>query len=90
MSVYDKVINHYGKTAQLEKTMEELKELRLEIRRELDGHGNREAILNEMADVCNMLAQLNIIFSISQAELDEVKDFKMERTLNRIRKAKEG
>lgn len=86
LDTYHKVLNHYGEEHQIKKTIEELRELRLELYRHLRGFGNREAIISEMADVCNMLTQLMIIFDIDDVELYSECDKKMERQLERIEK----
>lgn len=88
-NIYHKVIEHYGEQAQLEKTLEELNELQLEVRRALEGRCDRDALVSEMADVCNMIAQLGWIYCITQKEVKLKMDEKMNRTIERIYKQKE-
>lgn len=90
MNPYIKAIEHFGEEAQLKKTLEELKELRLEVRRALNGRLDREALVSEMSDVCNMIAQLGWIYAISQEEISYEANRKMQRTMERIQKEKES
>lgn len=70
MGVYERVIEKYGKKHQLNKAIEELDELKDEILKELDGNGDMACLVSELADVSNMLRQLQIIFGISHLHLD--------------------
>jgi NTP pyrophosphatase (non-canonical NTP hydrolase) len=90
MNVYHEVIKHYGEQAQLEKTLEELKELRLEVRRALEGRCDRDALISKIADVHNMLRQLSIIYHINGYDILFKMDEKMNRTMLRIEKEREG
>lgn len=90
MNSYERAIEHYGEKAQLEKTLEELKELRLEVRRALEGRLDKEALVSEVADVLNMLQQLQLIFDFSSCDVLRICGEKMQRTMERIQKEKEG
>lgn len=83
---YIDIINHYGKTTQLRKAIEELDELAKEIIRYMDGEDNKTERLSEFADVCNMLVQLQIIWEIDSGELSEEMDKKVLRTFERMQK----
>jgi len=92
----DKIIKHYGKNNQIDKAIEELKELSDELKKykkaksiekELD---IKENILQESADVMLMLTQLCRIFNFTQKDLFTMCEFKIDRTLKRIEKEKEG
>ena len=83
---YKKAIEHYGIKAQLEKTIEEIDELKKEIKDFLNGSGNRENMLEELADVYNMNRQLQIIMSFDDIDINRVATHKMKRTLDRIDK----
>lgn len=85
---YEKTLQYFGRQAQIEKCVEELEELSIELYRDLGGNGSREAIILEIADVLNMLMQVQIIFDISLNEIEAAKEFKMDRTLNYMRKHK--
>ena len=90
MNPYEKAIQHYGETVQLEKTLEELNELRLEVRRALDGDWDLKALITEIADVYNVIESLKIIFDISQCEIEAEQQMKMNRTMLRIEKERES
>jgi len=70
MSVYEQVIKFHGKEHQLKKAIENLDELKLEIKRMIDGNGNIINLISDMADVHNRLRELKIIFEISAVQLD--------------------
>ena len=90
MNAYEQAIAHWGKAAQLEKALEELDELKDEIYRDLiEGQVDRKGLLEEMADVHNMLIQLRMIYDISRDEVEVVMDIKMKRTMKRIAEEKE-
>jgi hypothetical protein len=59
-------LSHYGVEHQLRKSVEELTELSLAIQRVLDGRANIENVLEEIADVRIMLAQLELVFGDSR------------------------
>lgn len=85
MNVYQKVIEHYGKTEQKIKAIEELRELEKELWREMEKSDyDIYNMINEIADVANMLVQLCWIYRIDQDTLRQGMEFKMERTLKRI------
>jgi NTP pyrophosphatase (non-canonical NTP hydrolase) len=81
------VIRHFGVTAQIYKAIEELGELKEALRNSdilLSKKASREDILSEMADVYNMLEQLEIIFRFSSDDVEDMQDYKMQRTKERI------
>lgn len=80
-----KIIAHFGGYAnQKEKAIEELGELQQALARDLQGEGNRENIIEEMADVAIMLSQLLLIYGISPGKFGDVLLGKYHRTLERI------
>lgn len=80
---YEKAISHWGKEKQIEKTIEELDELKEEIKLYLSGNQNDKELISEMADVMNMIVQLTLILGCGNRILDEM-DRKMARTMDRI------
>lgn len=85
-----KIINSFGVNNQLKKLNEECYEL-IEAIREFelleDGLVNFETykhIVEEMADVLNLLQQFVFYYEIEQKELDEQLQYKVKRTLERI------
>lgn len=74
--------DHYGLDAQLEKTLEELDELKEAInRRQFEGDGG---IYEEIADVYNMLDQL-VYLTDSEDLVQDIAEQKMRRTVRHIR-----
>lgn len=84
MDILEKAIEVYGADLQKQVAIEEMAELTKEICKDFRGKGNREHIIEEMADVCIMLDQLMIIYDIKTNEmLDEI-DIKTARLEERI------
>ena len=83
--IHRRVIRHYGMPAQLEKVSEELRELDKEIWRWLDKEDNKFELLGELADVCNMIEQLAIIFDFKHIEIETEQNRKMLRTIKRLK-----
>ena len=90
IEIHHKVINHFGIRNQLEKAIEEIKELIVEIDKD---YKSITAMTSEIADVKNMSEQLDIITiilqdlnNINEKEVEETQNEKMNRTLNLITK----
>ena len=81
----DQVTSHFGEKNQLIKAIEELSELQKELCKYLLTHFyySEEPIIDELADVEIMCAQLRHIFGISE-QVDKRKEFKIERLKQRI------
>lgn len=75
------VIEHYGKDAQIEKTIEELNELKEAL---YDGSPVSH-IAEEIADVQIMIDQLKVIFNISDDQIRDIQNYKITRTMLRMR-----
>ena len=73
------IINHFGKEAQLKKAKEELNELI-----EAIDSKKPDNVLDEVADCIIMIKQVQIMFNLSNEQIDERIDFKMNRTKQRI------
>ena len=82
--IHKKIIEHYGIGLQLEKASEELRELDKEVWIYADKENNRQAVLTEIADVLNCIEQLKLMLDISDAEIEQEQNRKMQRTLNRM------
>lgn len=80
-SVLKKVAHHFGLKAQIGKTVEELVELTHEVVKANKGEQNLPCIIEEIADVENMLDQLKILYGIEN-EVREIRWQKMVRTCN--------
>lgn len=90
------ILEHYGDDAQLLKAIEELTELSMELwglykeNPGSDGEvvtskARKVCIVCEIADVFVMLEQLQLICGIEDRELNAMMDYKVDRTLDRIR-----
>lgn len=73
-------LNHYGHAHQIKKAMEELSECAAAVAR-MDENvaGNESSLIEEMADVLVMFRQLQIIFGISDDDLQAMVDYKQAR-----------
>lgn len=76
----------YGKEKQVNKTIEELEELTIELLRMQDKKGNKQHLKEEMADVLNMLYQLCLVYKIRITEIKHIAELKVKRTIKRIEK----
>lgn len=82
------IVQAYGERAQLTKTCEELSELTVQLCKWLNFEAKTatayDAVIDEIADVYIVLAQLRVIFGTDQVEDQIVK--KLNRTMDAIRK----
>lgn len=78
------IANHYGLNHQLMKMVEELNELALECAKSWDKKSITVNLISELADVEVMLEQIKYLAGIEQSDIDEVKEFKINRQLKRI------
>lgn len=82
------IANHYGLKAQLEKTIEELHEVETEINVALyNDCVNKNELAEEIADVYNMLEQLEFLLGIKSSVTGQ-RNYKIDRTLRRIAEEK--
>ena len=79
------ILAHYGAENQKFKTIEALQELREAIVEEHLNIGTRDHIIEEVSDVYVMLEQLRYIYHISDEEILDIVDFKLDRQLKRIK-----
>jgi len=79
-----KSIEYYGMDLQLNVAIEEMSELTKEICKHIRGKENRAEIVEEMADVFIMLANLQSMFYVSERELNRIITEKQERLKNRM------
>lgn len=79
-----KVLEHFGFNRQKVKAVEELNELQNAILRDLDGRGNYNNIVEEIADVEIMLIELKTMYQIPPSEIEEMKAKKILRLKRRI------
>lgn len=78
------IVKHYGIEPQIDKAIEELNELREVLEGIKQGDTDIEHLAEEMVDVNLMLKQLRIMFHIPVSILEELRNYKVTRTLWRI------
>ena len=83
-----KSINLFGLREELIKVCEELGELQAEVFKSVKGKADREKILEELADVYFVLGYIQEIYHISDEELDEKMNAKIQ-DLEKVLKEKE-
>ena len=80
MTTLEKAIKVYGKDMQLTVATEEFSELTKEFCKHKRGRDNRANIIEEMADCYIMMMQVELIFEITDEEIES----KIEEKLNRL------
>ena len=88
---YKIIIEHYGVRKQLKKLSEEVFELQEAVIDLQDFSGDAQLIhdvIEEIADVFVILRQLVMQFDISQNDIEDMADYKVKRTLDRIEEHK--
>lgn len=85
--IYEQAIETYGKDAQLKMAIEEMAELTQAICKSFRGADNLDNIIEEIADVEIMLAQLKIIYSLNKNEVCLKKAEKITRLKERLNNA---
>ena len=82
-AILEGAISHFGSDHQINKAIEELGELIVELSRHLNGADNEDAIRGEMADAFVMLNQMELIFG----DVTEIEIAKLERLEGLIKNA---
>jgi len=77
--LYKKAIDKYGALMQTVVAIEEMAELQKELSKALRSKENYCNLVEEIADVEIMLAQIKIIYDISDGDVIAQKDFKLRR-----------
>ena len=83
---YKQAIETYGVRAQKLMAIEEMSELTKEVCKDFRGKLNREHLIEEMADVLNMLDQMLLLYKISGEEVGLMRIKKVERLKERLEK----
>ena len=83
--IVSRSLDTYGNGIQLVVCMEELSELSQAISKEIRGVGDRNNLVEEMADVIICLEILKQIFAVTNVEIEEWVKFKQGRTLKNIK-----
>ena len=85
MAIFEKAIETYGADLQKQVAIEEMAELTKEICKDFRGKGDREHIIEEIADVDIMLQQLMIMYDINATEFSETRVSKIRRLEERLK-----
>lgn len=80
------MIDMFGEEHQLILVTEECAELIKEVTKHLRGADNKNNIIEEAADVLIMIRYLQLILNISDDELNQMIEFKINRTTTRYKK----
>lgn len=86
IDTYKKAIKTYGEKAQKLMAIEEMSELTKEICKDFRGQLDREHLIEEMADVTITIYQLLMMYEISDKEIQQMCERKMERLKERLEK----
>ena len=78
------ILKHRGEKNQILKALEEMAELQNALLHSMDGRGSVSDVREELADVCLMAKQLQIIFNLTDDRLEERMHDKADRELGRI------
>lgn len=76
MSIYQQALDHFGETAQIQKAIEEMAELIVELSHFLCFRGDLDKVVEEVADAQIMLEQMKILFgteAIKKAQVAKIK-----------------
>jgi len=86
------IATHYGKKAQSMQTCEECAELIQAVSKLTRGETSARilSLIEEIADVRIMMSQLMLLYGISDLEVTEVMQAKLERQLERIKRKPEN
>lgn len=85
---YNKAIALYGEEAQKLMAIEEMSELTKEICKDFRGKLDREHLIEEMADVLITLDQMLLMYEISDKEIQQMRERKIERLKERLEDSK--
>lgn len=88
IDTYKKAIKTYGEKAQKLMAIEEMSELTKEICKDFRGQLDREHLIEEIADVTITIYQLLMMYEISDKEIQQMCERKMERLKERMEDSK--
>lgn len=77
-------IKTFGPQLQTVVAIEEMSELQKELTKFLRGNGKKKHLTEEVADALIMITQIQIIYGISDEDVREVMDYKLNRLRERV------
>ena len=87
IDIHKKVINHFGWIGQVTKLISEMEELKIELWEYLNSESNVDKVIDEFADVINMIEQFELIAKqrelFTHLDIDKKQNEKMNRTIER-------
>ena len=85
IEIIEKIVNKYGKNAQVLQSIEEMAELTKELLKNINrGKNNENEIIMEIADVVVMLMQLILIYDIDAEKILGAMEYKLLRQKERM------
>lgn len=87
--IYRQALEKWGEVAQIVMVFEEMAELQKELSKNLRGKENRIEIVEEIADVEIMLAQMKLLFNIEEG-VRRHKTLKLKRLEERLRRQEDS
>lgn len=90
IEVMESAIDFYGIQLQTVVAIEEMSELQKELTKFLRGKGNKEALTEEVADALIMITQIQLMYKISDEDIKEVMDFKLNRLKERMKQTEKA
>lgn len=83
-SVIENALEKWGSMSELVVTIEELSELQKEVTKQIRNEGKMENLVEEMADVYIVMEYLNMIFAITDDDINKEVEKKLNRLENRL------
>lgn len=84
IEIMKSAIRKNGKVMQTVVAIEEMSELQKELTKYIRGNGNRDNLTEEVADVLIMITQILLMYQISDENITEVINFKLNRLKERL------
>ena len=78
-------IRKNGKAMQTVVAIEEMSELQKELSKFIRGKGNRENLIEEVADVLVMITQIQLMYALPDDEVERIMRLKLNRLKERIK-----
>ena len=88
IDTYKQAIELYGENAQKLMAIEEMSELTKEICKDFRAKLDREHLIEEMTDVLITLDQMLLMYEISDKEIQQMREIKIERLKERLEDSK--
>jgi NTP pyrophosphatase (non-canonical NTP hydrolase) len=84
IEIIKSAIRKNGKAMQTVVAIEEMSELQKELTKFIRGKGNRENLIEEVADVLVMITQIQIMYALPDDEVERIMHLKLNRLKERM------